>query len=234
MLRAHLVRAVLGSGNFDWTDTRLTAAVFALLALSLAAQGLSLLLIRAYYAAGRTFVPFLVSCASAIVSVVLGFVLIAAFHNEHFLLVMQRLMRLEGIDGTDVLALGMAYAIANICGAVVLVFHFEHRFGGFFRRVSRAWWQGLVAALSAMITSYVVLNIAGPLDVGSTTLSVMLKGFAGGTSGLIVAGLAYWCLGSVEHNETVFAVYGRYIKHFIEPAQGVATATSAEDQPGQA
>ena len=55
-LRAYLVRVILGSGNFDWTDTRLTAAVFALFSLSLVAQGLSLLLIRGYYAAGRTFI----------------------------------------------------------------------------------------------------------------------------------------------------------------------------------
>ncbi|NEN93569.1 MAG: oligosaccharide flippase family protein, partial [Okeania sp. SIO3H1] len=46
VLRAHIVRVLLGSGAFDWTDTRLTAAVLAVFAVSLAAQALLLLLIR--------------------------------------------------------------------------------------------------------------------------------------------------------------------------------------------
>ncbi|HWP61840.1 MAG TPA: lipid II flippase MurJ, partial [Candidatus Paceibacterota bacterium] len=49
VLRAHIVRVILGSGQFNWNDTRLTAAAFALFALSLAAQGIMLLIARAYY-----------------------------------------------------------------------------------------------------------------------------------------------------------------------------------------
>jgi len=38
VLRAQIVRVVLGSGAFDWADTRLTAALFALFVVSLLAQ----------------------------------------------------------------------------------------------------------------------------------------------------------------------------------------------------
>ena len=58
VLRAQLVRVVLGSGEFDWTDTRLTAAVLALLSLSLVAQAIYLVVVRAFYAGGRTRIPF--------------------------------------------------------------------------------------------------------------------------------------------------------------------------------
>jgi putative peptidoglycan lipid II flippase len=50
ILRAHIVRVVLGSGAFDWTDTRLTAAALAIFSFGLAAQGITLLLVRGYYA----------------------------------------------------------------------------------------------------------------------------------------------------------------------------------------
>src|SRR5690606_18920193 len=42
VLRAQIVRVVLGSGAFDWSDTRLTAAVLAVLSISLLAQATTL------------------------------------------------------------------------------------------------------------------------------------------------------------------------------------------------
>ena len=80
VLRAHIVRVILGSGAFDWTDTRLTAAAFALFSISLVAQGLTLLIVRAYYAAGRSFVPFFVSSLVAVLTVALGAASIGALH----------------------------------------------------------------------------------------------------------------------------------------------------------
>jgi putative peptidoglycan lipid II flippase len=233
VLRAHLVRVVLGSGNFDWVDTRLTAAVFAVLALSLAAQGISLLLIRAYYAAGRTFVPFAVSAGTATATLGLAAFLLSQFENPFVMQVAQHVMRLNGIEGSEILALALAYAISSIAGACVLLLHFEHRFGGFIRRVSKTWWESVLASIATLSVTYLVLVFLGPLDTGSTTLSVFLKGFAGGLTGLIVAGTVYWMLGSKELEETVLAAYGRYFKRTIEPAPGVAVATPAEERPGQ-
>ena len=54
VLRAQIVRSVLGSGAFDWADTKLTAAALALFSISLIAQSLNLLFVRGYYASGNT------------------------------------------------------------------------------------------------------------------------------------------------------------------------------------
>ena len=55
VFRAHIVRVVLGSGAFDWADTRLTAAASgALYCLAYCASSDSLLFVRGYYAAGET------------------------------------------------------------------------------------------------------------------------------------------------------------------------------------
>jgi putative peptidoglycan lipid II flippase len=233
VLRAYMVRVVLGSGRFDWTDTRLTAAVFALLGISLVAQGLSLLLIRAYYAAGRTFVPFLISVGSALLTLLSGIFLLRMFDQELLLQPLETALRISGLPGTNVIALGLAFSLASIAGTSVLVWHFERRFGGFLARVSRAWWQSMVAAACSLAATYLVLVAAGPLDVGSTTGSVFFKGLAGGLTGIIVAGIAYWVLGSEELNDTVLSIYSRYFRHDLKPAEGAALATAAEDQPGQ-
>jgi len=50
VLRAQLVRVLLGSGEFDWSDPRLTAAVLAVFVISLTAQAILLLLTRAFSA----------------------------------------------------------------------------------------------------------------------------------------------------------------------------------------
>lgn len=233
VLRAYMVRVVLGTGHFDWTDTRLTAAVFALFAISLSAQGLSLLIIRAYYAAGRTFAPFIVSCGSAVLTLGLGLLFLRLFEQGEMLPAVERILRVSGIPGTSVIALSLAFSIASIVSTSVLVWHFERRFRGFLSRISRAWWQSLFAALCALVATYVVLVAAGPLDVGSTTGSVFFKGLVGGVTGIIVAGVAYWVMGSEELNDTVLSIYGRYFKRDLKPAEGAALATSAEDQPGQ-
>ena len=60
--------ARLGSGAFSWSDTRLVAAALALFAISIVAQGLILLFVRAYYAAGKTRRPLMVNLFSSISS----------------------------------------------------------------------------------------------------------------------------------------------------------------------
>jgi polynucleotide 5'-kinase involved in rRNA processing len=84
-----------------------------------------------------------------------------------------------------------------------------------------------------MFFAYYTLVVAGPLDVGSTTLSVFLKGLAGGIVGIVAALVSYWLLGSIELQETALSIYGRFIKGSIGRASGAAIAISAEDQPGQ-
>ena len=202
-LRAHAVRFILGSGAFDWTDTRLTAAVFALLSLSLVAQGLSLLLIRGYYAAGRTFVPFMVSIGTAVMTLFAALGFMYAFQYDSVLHAFQYIFRLSDVPGVSVLSLGVGYAIASLCGTIFMVWHFERRFPGFLRRVAKSWWESVAAGLLALVGSYAMLAYLGPLDVGSTTLSVFVRGFSAGLIGIIVAVLGYWVLGNREIRELV-------------------------------
>ena len=50
VLRAQIVRTVLGAGRFDWADTRLTAASLAIFMISVIGQSLVVLFVRAFYA----------------------------------------------------------------------------------------------------------------------------------------------------------------------------------------
>ncbi len=229
VLRAHIVRVILGSGAFDWTDTRLTAASLALLSLALVGQGLMLLLVRGYYAAGRTFVPFFASLGIALGTIGLGAAFIRIMENTAILSFMQALLRVEDILGSDILALAIAYALATLAGTVFLAFYFERRFPGFFARLGRSFGEGLVASFAAGVTAYAALYAIGPLTFSSTLASVLFKGFAAGASGIAAAGLAYALLRNREFAETVAEIHGRLWRGFIRKEGGTEVVVSAEE-----
>ena len=209
VLRAHIVRVVLGSGAFDWTDTRLTAACFALFALSLVAQGLSLLIVRAYYASGRTFVPFLVSFGMAAGTILVGAVSVGALHIPFVSNGFAAILRVADVPGITVLALPFAYALSSVVGVVALLVHFEKRFGGFWSEIRRSIFEAIASALCGAIAAYLILYVTGPITLASTVLNVFLHGFAAGVGGIVAASALYWFLGSREYMETLQAMKSR-------------------------
>jgi len=223
VLRAHMVRVILGSGAFDWTDTRLTAAAFGLFSISLAAQGFMLLLARGYYAAGRTFVPFVVATVGAGITVALGVLFIGLLQNENTLRALQDFMRVQGLSGSTVLALPLAYAVASILSAVILTIHFEWRWGGFFARIRGSLFHAAAAALSAGLAAYLALTLVGPLTLSSTLASVFLRGLFGGLVGIAAAMAMYALLKNREYAETVAAIRARLWRVPLAPAHPIAS-----------
>lgn len=71
VLRDHLVRMAIGTGSFDWESTLVTADLIGWLAFGLVAQGLAVLLVRAFYALQDTRTPVLISVISMAVSVLI-------------------------------------------------------------------------------------------------------------------------------------------------------------------
>ncbi|MBT3538709.1 murein biosynthesis integral membrane protein MurJ [Candidatus Parcubacteria bacterium] len=65
LLRAQIVRIVLGTGEFDWNATILTANALAFFSISLFAQSLIPLLARSFYALQNTWTPFIIGLVSA-------------------------------------------------------------------------------------------------------------------------------------------------------------------------
>ncbi len=224
VLRAHMVRVVLGAGQFDWTDTRLTAAAFALMALSLAAQGLMLLLARGYYAAGRTFVPFFVALASAFGTIALARVLLESFKDPSVLFYVQSMLRLEDVPGSTLLALPLAFAIVSIIGLVALSLHFERRFGGFYAGIRETLWQSATAALAGGTATYILLALVGPLTFASALFTVFLRGSLAGIAGLAATVLVYALLGNRELGETFAGIHARLWRTKLAPGDAALSA----------
>ncbi|MEK7068463.1 MAG: lipid II flippase MurJ, partial [Patescibacteria group bacterium] len=112
VLRAQLVRAILGTGMFEWPETRLVAAALALFIVSLAAQSITLLVSRGYYAAGDTAKPLIFGALSVVVAVGSGLMLMRLFAEwDLWRLFLEEMLRVDGIAGTPILMLALAYCL---------------------------------------------------------------------------------------------------------------------------
>lgn len=186
VLRAQVVRVILGAGNFGWTETRLVAAALALFAISVVAQGLVLLFVRGYYAAGRTLTPFLINTGSSLLIIVLAFNLKQLFLTwpvgRYFL---ESLLRVSDIDGTLVLILPLAFSLGLIVNLLSLMILFTYDFGRLGRPVWRAGRQVVTAAIFGGFVSYQALNIlARGFDL-NTFSGIFLQGLGAGVIGLL-------------------------------------------------
>ena len=239
VLRAHIVRAILGSGAFDWTDTRLTAASVAIFSLCLASQGLTLIIVRGYYAAGRTFVPFFVSIGMMISTIALGIAFTTASHAEEVISSVRSLFRLTDVPGAEILSLPLAFTLASIGGTIVLTYHFEKRFRGFLREIRTSFVQSAVAAVAAGVAAYFTLRILAsgadllnngqaslfaPIGISSTLLSIFTTGFIAGVIGLCVAAFVYARIGNREYAENFDAIRSRLWRKSVLEVQPVVSA----------
>ncbi len=106
-LRAEIVRAVLGAGEFDWEDTTATLWVLGLLSLSLFAQSTIPLLTRCFYALENTKTPFYAALISETMNILLVIVL---------------------IDRFQILGLAIAFSLASIVNMFTLFFLLDKKF----------------------------------------------------------------------------------------------------------
>ncbi len=204
VLRAQIVRVLLGSGAFDWGDTRLTAAVLALFVISLVAQAILLLLVRAFYAGGRTVVPLIVATVSSAFSVILAFILLSSFQaNDTLRVGLERMFRLEGVSGTEVLVLALAFVLGQFVQLIVLMLISIRTFSINYLPLVRLLAEALLAALAGGFSAYAALIfIVGGINQ-ETFIGITLQGLVAGVMGMTAVVLVYRVLKAPE----IFEIY---------------------------
>ncbi len=219
VLRAQVVRTVLGAGAFDWEDTRLTAAALALFAASIVAQGVLLLFTRAYYAAGKTRAPVAIALGSSLITVASAFFLTWLFAavplTRYFI---ESLLRVSEVGGTGVFALPLAYSLGTLVGALASFALFARAFGRFDRRIFRTLWESFAAAVIMGFVSYGFLNLFSFVFDLHTTLGIFLQGLCSGLGGITAGILTLYLLGSIELQEIWRALHNKIWRaKFIGP-----------------
>lgn len=108
ILRAQIVRVVLGTGAFDWSATITTANALAFFALGLMGSALLPLLVRAFFALSDSKTPLLIGIACEIVTIVFSLIL----------------MKKMGVAG-----LTLASSLGDVTSATLLLIYLRRRLG---------------------------------------------------------------------------------------------------------
>jgi len=186
VLRAQVVRTILGSGNFNWNDTRLTAACLAIFVVSVVAQSIILLFVRGYYAAGKTRKPLLINLFGAILIVAIAYLSLYFFSVSPMLTAfMESLLRIEGLTGTAVISLALGYSIASIINAGLLWIVFEKDFPGLSCVVKKVSFQAFGASVIMGFVTYLMLGVLDTVFNIDTLVGIFLQGFIAGIVGII-------------------------------------------------
>ncbi len=202
VLRAQIVRSILGAGAFNWEATRLTAAALALFSVSVAAQSLVLLFVRGYYAAGNTRKPLLLNVVSSV-----GTVLLVLFFTK-FLntagevrFFFEALLKVEGIPGTDVLILPLAFSVGALANVLFLSLAFRRDFREHYSSIRRNVLHSFGAAVIMGFVAYQALKVLDDVFDITTFVGIFLQGLGAGIAGIATGILVLMVLENHELRE---------------------------------
>jgi putative peptidoglycan lipid II flippase len=199
VLRAQIVRTILGSGRFNWSDTRLTAAALAIFTISLIAQNLVALFVRSYYSQGQTKTPLFMNLVSAAIIIFGSYYLSHLFlHNLLFSSFIEAMFKVEGIPGTVVLMLPLGFSLGVLINLIIhwVGFHYHHR--SFSKPVLRTFFESLSASVIMGFVTYEFLNVLDNVFDINTLPGIFLQGFLSGIIGIICAIYILYLLKSRE------------------------------------
>lgn len=166
VLRAQIVRVVLGTGQFDWNDTYLTAQALGFFALSLFAQSTIPLLTRSFYAHHDTKTPVKIGIITVIIDIVGALILSRYLH---------------------VVGIALAFSISNFVNMVLLLVILRRRFGylddqNIIKSTLKIVLISAAAGGAAVAGKYILV-----LGIDQTTfVGILIQGVGAGLIGLIV------------------------------------------------
>jgi putative peptidoglycan lipid II flippase len=202
IMRAQIVRVIVGAGQFDWAATIATADTLAFFALTFIPQALVFVLARAYFALHDTITPLTAAVVGALFGVISAFLFIESF---------------------GVIGLGMAYSLASVVNAALLWIPLRQRLGTLDEsRIAHS----LIKMLGATLVCAVVMQSLKPVVVAvitlDTFLAVFLQGFFAGGIGLVAYVLVLHLAGSKEQMLFLSALKRRVLKK-ADPGETLST-----------
>lgn len=217
ILRAQIVRVVLGAGKFTWLDTRLTTACLGIFAFSLFAQGLILILSKTFYAAHNTKIPALASGATVIFNVVLSLGMVWLIKtSDEFSLFLQSALRLENVANLGVVGLAIAFSTTAILESFLLLYLLYKKFPKLkVKEISDSLYRITIASAVMAFFTFLTRQILvqwGIIEL-STFWGVFLQLALSGVVGVLAYGISAHFLNSPE----LKIIYNSFIKKFNIP-----------------
>lgn len=198
LLRAQIVRVILGSGAFDWTATIATANALAFFALGLWAQSLIPLFARAFYALSDTKTPFVLGVIAELMSIIAALLLMKPLGVAG--------LALAGSIGATLNCVFLAVALRASTQNME-----ESKLLGLCYRLTAA---GLAMAVAIQAIKYPLAKIFNEHH----SIGILSQGLASGILGLLVYGLVCRLLRVQEMVDLQQSLKRRWLKLWNVPA----------------
>ncbi len=194
--RIQIVRVILGTGQFSWEDTRLTAAALGLFALSVFSQSLVPLFSRAFFAMGDSKTPVLVNVSSLAINIAFSFYFVGLIKGGGlFADVLGRALKVSDISDIAILGLPLAFSLGSIINLLWLYFMLSHRIKDFSSdRLLYSVNRINISVFFMVIFLYPTLYFVGSLVNMHTFLGIFLQGASAFLVGTFVYFLSAYIL----------------------------------------
>lgn len=180
VLRIPIVRLLYGASRFDWEATVLTGVTLSMFSVSLCAQAISNVLIRAFYALYNSKTPVIVNSISVGVNTVLSFVFILVLH-------------------LPIWSLGLSTSIASFINMGIMIILLRKSIGGFRGALVYPIVKMLLAATITGVMLYIPLKLLDQLVFDTTrTFGLILLTGVTGSIGVATYVFLSWVLGVGE------------------------------------
>lgn len=192
LLRAQIVRAVVGAGQFDWLATYQTAYLLGIFALSFIAQSIVYVLVRAYFSKEDTVTPLLLAVLSLGIQIGLSLYLLPSL---------------------QIMALALSFTVASFVQCILLWIILSWRVGGLhegkiINAVMPLILSGSLSAIGIQWTKYIIdafIVIDTFLEI---VLQISVSVLVGGIFYVIVALM----LRSEEMESFIFSIKKKMLK----------------------
>jgi len=191
VIRIPVVRLVFGASQFNWKATVLTGATLAFLAIGLAAQAISLLLVRGFYALKDTKTPVVVSLIVVFLNIILSL---------YFMLFLK----------FDVWSIGLANSVSALLSGILLFWFLHFKVGKFdLKKVLIPLFKMLMATIIMGVALYIPIKLLDQV-IFDTTKTINLLALTGLSSifALSIYGAVVWFL-KVRELDTYVELFKR-------------------------
>ncbi|MGH7202862.1 MAG: murein biosynthesis integral membrane protein MurJ [Candidatus Levyibacteriota bacterium] len=190
ILRIPIVRLVYGASKFDWPATVLTGKTLAFFAISIFAQALITLVLRAFYALHDTKIPLIIGGISTVILIGCSYIFILDLH--------------WGVE-----SLSIAFSVSSLLQLIVLFLLLEKKVGGFGKRFLLLSWSKLF--LSSFLTAfalYIPIKLLDQLVFDTTrTINLILLTGISSLFGLLLYLFLTWFLDVKEAQAYMLMFY---------------------------
>jgi len=217
LLRAQIVRLILGTGQFGWLETRLTAASLGLFCLGVFAFTFVPFLARAFYSFQDTKTPVAIGLSSMALNIALCFLLVwlLTFPNA-FQEFMINSLKLQGIESIAVIGLPLALSISGIFQFILLLAYLRKKVGDI--RLKEIWRSAkkiFFATVLSGIFTYLILHLAAKFVDMETFFGVLTQAVSAGIVGILVYILAAFLLKSPEIKTIKSSILRQFSRSFL-------------------